>query len=211
MDELLLLLAEKGALRGSISLTTREMGAALSMSQQNASIRLKKLCAAGLVKKSSNGITIAPKGKDELRALHSKLKSLFEGGDFAFTGRIVHGRGEGRKFLSIPGYREGVRKLLGFEPFPGTLNIEIDNSQLERRVALRERRGLLLEGFQYEGKTYGVVEFYRCKVNGLDGALIFPYRTHHGLRVLEIISPYHLKETLKLKEGSEVKIDVLLK
>lgn len=211
MDELLLFLAEKGALSGPASLTTGEIGSALSMSQQNASVRLKKLCAGGLLKKSARGIVFTPKGREELRALYSRLKSFFEEAEFSFSGKIVHGRNEGRRFLSIPGYMEGIRKLLGFEPFLGTLNIEIDDSQLEKRVALRERRGILLEGFHHEGKTYGMVELYRCKVNGLDGALIFPYRTHHGLRILEIISPYNLKETLKVKDGSEVRVEVVLK
>jgi riboflavin kinase len=211
MDELLLFLAEKGAVSAPINLTTKEIGSALSMSQQNASVRLKKLCEGGILKKSEKGISITSKGKEELHAVYLKLESLFGEGELSFSGKIVHGRDEGRAFLSIPGYRQGIKKLLGFEPFLGTLNVEIGEAQLEKRIALRERRGLILEGFHHEGKTYGMVEFYRCKVNGLDGALIFPFRTHHGLKILEIISPYDLKETLKLREGSEVRIEVALK
>ncbi len=211
MDELLLFLAEKGAISAPINLTTKEMGSALSMSQQNASVRLKKLCENGLIKKSENGILLTPRGKEELHSLYLKLCPLFGEGKLSFSGKIVHGRNEGRAFVSIPGYRAGIRRVLGFEPFLGTLNVEISDSQLEKRIALRERRGLILEGFHHEGKTYGIVEFYRCKVNGLDGALIFPYRTHHGLKTLEVISPYNLKETLGLRNGSEVKIEVLLK
>lgn len=211
MDELLLFLAEKGAVSAPISVTTKEIGSALSMSQQNASVRLKKLCESGLLKKSEQGIQIAPKGKEELHSIYVKLKSLFGEGGFSFSGKLVRGRDEGKAFLSLPGYREGIKKTVGFEPFLGTLNVEIPDSQIEKRVALRERRGLILEGFHHEGKTYGMVEFYRCKVNGLDGALIFPSRTHHGLKILEIISPYDLKKTLNLREGSEVKVEVALK
>ena len=210
MDEILLLLAEKGAVSAPLNITTRELGSSLSMSQQNASVRIKKLCATGILKKSEKGIQITAKGKEELRALYLKLKSLFGGGEMFFSGKIVHGRDEGKAFISIPGYRHGIKKLLGFEPFPGTLNVELPEVQIEKRVALRERRGVILEGFHHEGETYGMAEFYRCKVNGLDGALIFPYRTHHGLRILEIISPYDLKKTLGVREGSEVKIEVAL-
>ena len=211
MDELLLFLAEKGAVSAPVNLTTKEIGSSLSMSQQNASVRMKKLCAEGMLKKSEKGILITPRGKEELRALYLRLKSLFGEEEFSFSGKIVHGRNEGRAFLSIPGYIQGIKKLLGFEPFLGTLNVEITEAQLEKRIALRERRGLILEGFQHQGKAYGMVELYRCKVNGLDGALIFPYRTHHGLKILEIISPYNLKETLKLKDGSEVRVEILPK
>ncbi len=211
MDELLLLLAEKGAVSAPINITTKEIGSALSMSQQNASVRMKKLCASGILKKSENGVSITSKGKEELNSVYLKLKSLFGESELSFSGKIVHGRDEGKAFLSIPGYMQGIKKLLGFEPFLGTLNVEITEAQLEKRIALRERRGFVLEGFHHEGKTYGVVELYRCKVNGLDGALIFPYRTHHGLKILEIISPYDLKKTLKLHDGSEVRIEVALK
>lgn len=211
MDELLLFLAENGALSAPLSITTKEIGSSLSMSQQNASVRLKKLCESGLLKKTGCGIEVTHKGREELRSLYSKLNSLFGEGEFSFSGKIVRGRDEGRAFLSLPGYREGIKKTVGFEPYLGTLNVEIPDSQIEKRVSLRERRGLILEGFHYEGKTYGMVEFYRCKVNGLDGALIFPSRTHHGLKILEIISPYDLKKTLNLREGSEVKVEVSLK
>lgn len=211
MDELLLLLAEKGAVSAPINITTKEIGSALSMSQQNASVRMKKLCGEGILKKSENGILITSKGKEELHSIYLKLKSLFGEGGFAFNGKLVKGREEGKAFLSIPGYMQGIKKLLGFEPFLGTLNVELGEAQLDKRIALRERRGFVLEGFHHQGKTYGVVELYRCKVNGLDGALIFPYRTHHGLKILEIISPYDLKKTLHLHEGSQVKIEVALK
>ncbi|MEM4272226.1 MAG: DUF120 domain-containing protein [Candidatus Bilamarchaeaceae archaeon] len=210
MDELLLFLAEKGALSAPIAITTKEIGSALSMSQQNASVRLKKLRQSGMLKKPRDGIAITPVGRRELHSLYLRLSALFEEGKFSFSGKIIRGRNEGRAFLSIPGYRNGIRRVLGFDPFPGTLNVEIPNSQIEKRVALRERRGLVLEGFRYRGKGYGMVELYRCKINGLDGAFIFPFRTHHGLKVLEIISPYCLKKTLGLRNGSKVKIDALL-
>ncbi|MBS3128590.1 DUF120 domain-containing protein [Candidatus Woesearchaeota archaeon] len=40
------------------------------------------------------------------------------------TGTIVNGIGKGAWF--VPQYKEKIRSVLGFTPFPGTLNILLD-------------------------------------------------------------------------------------
>lgn len=209
MDEFLLFLAEKGALSGPIRITTKAIGSSLSMSQQNASIRLRKLEESGHLEISGEGVQITAKGKEELGALYSRLQSIFQQKQFVFTGKIVKGSDEGRYYISLPPYTNGIKKALGFVPFPGTLNIELDESQIETRIALREHKPILIEGFKHQGRSFGPIELYPCRIGGFEGALVFPFRSHHGLRILELVSPHDLTKKLPISKGSKIQIEVV--
>ncbi len=211
MDELILLLAEKGALDEPVHLTTRNLGKSLSMSQQNASIRLRKLIQEGSVASGEKGIRITQKGRKELTRLYSRLSSIFQKNKFVFTGRVVSGSDEGKYYVSLSPYKNRMKEALGFTPFPGTLNIEMDESQIEHRIALREHHPIMIKGFRQGGRSFGPVELYPCSIGGYEGALIFPFRSHHGLRVLEIISPYDLAKKLDITKGSKIKVEVSFK
>jgi len=208
MDVILLFLAEKGALERPLQITTKTIGEAFSMSQQNASVRLRKLEEKNLIKKTPLGIKITSKGRGELQALSTKLKKLFSKKHFGFSGRIVRGLEQGKYFVSLPKYQKGFKELLGFTPHPGTINIELDDSQLESRVSLREHKALILPGFKQKGKAFGPVEIYPCNIEGYQGAIIFPFRTHHGLRILELISPHDLSKKLDISPGSTLRVEV---
>lgn len=211
MDELILLLAEKGALDEHIRLTTRNLGKSLSMSQQNASIRLRKLSQEGFITSGEKGIRVTNKGRRELARLYSRLSSIFQKNKFVFTGRIVRGSDEGKYYVSLPPYKNRMKKALGFTPFPGTLNIELEESQIEHRIALREHQPIMIKGFRQGGRSFGPVELYPCSIEGYEGALIFPFRSHHGLRVLEIVSPHDLAKKLDISKGSKIKVEVSFK
>ena len=209
MDDFLLFLAEKGALQNPIQLTTKSLGRAFSMSQQNASVRIRKLEETGLLQKTEKGIKLTEKGKNELFSIYHRLKDVFAQKHYLFVGKVVRGLDEGRYFVSLPQYKKGINKAIGFTPYPGTLNIELDKSQLESRVALREHKPLVVNGFAHKGKDYGPVELYACNINGYLGAIIFPFGSHHGLRVLELISPYDLSKKLNTRPGSNLKVEVI--
>lgn len=209
MDELLLLLAKRGALGARMRLTTSEIGNLLGMSQQNASVRLRSLEADGMVERSAGSLKLTAKAGAALRAEFSDLKKLFEGGSIRLRGRVAVGFKEGSFFISLPGYRKAIEEKLGFSPYPGTLNLELIPRHVERRLELRSRAPIEIAGFSYKGKTYGPIEAYRCRVGGIDGAVIFPRRSQHGLSVIEIIAPVFLMGELKLKPGSGLEVEVL--
>ncbi len=209
MDEVLFLLAKKGALHAPVRLTTSEIGAMLGMSQQNASVRLRALEKSGLIEKDG-GLGITRKGEAELRNAYQQLKKAFEGRSITLRGKLVEGLRQGRFYMSLPQYREEIEKKLGFIPYPGTLNLEIPPDFIEKRLELRSRRPVKISGFSLKGRTYGPIDAYRCIVGGLDGAVIFPRRSQHGLSVIEVIAPVYLIGELKLKNGSELEVEVLL-
>lgn len=205
----MLFLAEKGAIQDRVHITTKLMGSALSMSQQNASVRLRNLIENGFVSKTEQGIQLTEKGRNNLASLYSRMKALFQQKHFLFNGRIVKGSDEGKYYVSLPQYKNKIKQAVGFIPFPGTLNIELDESQIEARVALREHKPIVIEGFKSRGRSFGPAELYPCTVGGYSGALIFPFRSHHGLRILEIISPYDLTKKLPISTGSKINVEVV--
>ena len=209
MDELLLFLAEKGALQEPVHITTKSIGAAFSMSQQNASVRLRKLMDGGLISKTEKGIRLTEKGRKNLTSIYSRMKSIFQQKRFVFNGKIVKGSDEGKYYISLPQYTQKIKDALGFTPFPGTLNIELDESQIETRIALREHKPIIIEGFKSQGRSFGPAELYPCTIGGYAGALVFPFRSHHGLRILEIISPYDLTKKLPISMGSKINVEVV--
>lgn len=206
MDELLILLLRKGAHAKPCRLTTAELGALAGMSQQNASRRISALAEAGMLVRNKGGIMLTAKGYRELAGLYSSLKAVFDGGKLEFSGVIVRGLGEGSFYMSLEGYRKQIRERLGFDPFPGTLNIRLDEDERWKRQSLIDNEPIIISGFKDRDRTYGELYAYRCRVEGRDGAIIVPLRTHHGQEILEIIFPFNAKAELRKKDGARVKV-----
>jgi len=210
MDELLLLLAKKGALRTPIRLTTVELGSLMGMSQQNASVRLRNLEKEGLVERPEGMIKISRAGLARIREQFLFLKRLIEPGNILLRGRVVEGLREGKFYMSLPGYKRQIERKLGFLPYAGTLNLELLPEFVEKRVELRSMKPVRIQGFEYKGKSYGPIDAYPCRIGSIDGAVIFPRRSHHGLSVIEIIAPVYLMGELRLRKGSELEVEVFL-
>lgn len=208
MDDLLVLLLRRGAHQRPVRITTAEIGAEAGMSQQNASRRLKELEGEGYIRRGKDGLMLSGKARDDLSALYSSLRSAFEGGQLDMNGTIVSGLGEGKFYLSLEGYRRQITQKLGFEAFPGTLNIRLDEADLLQRQELRRMEPVVISGFRDGQRTYGDLFAYRCKVGGIECAIIIPLRTHHGQDIIELISASELKKTLMKKDGDRIEVVV---
>lgn len=206
MDEMLILLLRKGAHRKPCRLTTAELGELCGMSQQNASRKLSSLEEEGLIARGKDGITLTAKAHAQLASLYSSMKNAFEGGLLEFSGTIVSGLGEGGFYMSLEGYRRQIRERLGFDPFPGTLNIRLDDNERWKRQRLLENDPIIISGFKDRERTYGELYAYRCRIDDKEGAIIVPLRTHHGPEILELISPTNIKSALGKKDGSRVAV-----
>jgi riboflavin kinase len=210
--EILKQLAKLGALHDYVTTSSGELAERISVSQQTASRKILELLEAGLITRRLGTrkqlIRLSPAGVDLLRKEFAEYKALFAGGErVTVSGRVVTGLGEGKYYISREGYQKAFKDLLGFQPFPGTLNVEVEPLDREKMVDLKEMGGLLVKEFQSEGRTFGAVKVFPAEVEGLECAAIFPLRSHHT-SVLEVISPYHLREKLDLKDGRELSIVV---
>jgi riboflavin kinase len=208
MDEILLLLLRKGAHERPLRLTTSEIGIDAGMSQQNASNRLIQLEKEGLIERGKDGISLTKKGFDSLASGYATLKTAFEGGKIEFEGTIAKGLGEGGYYVSMEGYSRQMKEKLGFAPFPGTLNLKLDDQGIIRRQQMLKLEPVIISGFKDEKRTYGDLFAFKCRIESEECAVIVPIRTHHGPEIIEVVCPFNIKKKLGKKDGDKVKVSL---
>jgi riboflavin kinase len=114
-------------------------------------------------------------------------------------GRVVTGIGEGRYYISQMGYRRQFSLKLGFEPYPGTLNVK-----LSEPFEGNDAAAVYIERFRDENRTFGACKCYPVIIEGIRGAIVRPERSSYPLDLAEVIAPVSLREVLGLCAGDEV-------
>jgi riboflavin kinase len=203
-----------GAVKVPIKVSTTELSRVIGGSQQSASRHLQLLEEGGLITRridSEGGIVeITEKGVEELKGILVDLKAFIEGEEaeaFIFEGEVVSGLYEGAYYIGKGGYRDQIREKLGFDPYPGTLNVKIGQEDYERRRRLEGRPAVLIEGFRNGERAFGACRCYPLLVNDeVEGALIVADRTTHDAGVMEIVSPVYLRRHFGLSDGDRVRL-----
>jgi riboflavin kinase len=208
MDEILLLLLRKGAHQRPLRITTNDIGIEAGMSQQNASSRIIQLEKEGLIERRKDGILLTKKGYESLALGYAALKNAFEGGRIEFEGIIVKGLGEGGYYVSMEGYSRQMKEKLGFAPYPGTLNVKLDDSGIIARQQMMSGDPIVISGFRDDKRTYGDLFAYKCRVGSEECAVIVPIRTHHGPDIIELVCPFNVKKKLGKKDGDPVVVSL---
>lgn len=203
---------------GFVAVSTEQLAEKLGQSQQSASQHLQQLESLGYVERKRTGQRFAVKltdsGQEIVRAYYSGLKAALDGKarrEFDFVGKVFQGLGEGAYYIGLKGYKTQFAKALGFDPYPGTLNVKLESAiQVDLKRELRSFDGLRIEGFQRDGRTYGGARCYKATVGKerLPGAVLVIDRTHYDDSVLEIISPHFLRGALGLKNGHDLEARV---
>ena len=206
-------LIEVGAYPDEVIFTTIELAKLLGASQQTASRHLIELEKMGLIRRvklgRSESIKITGNGIKHLDSMFLTLKRAFEmkKTETVFEGTVFSGLGEGAYYVSQEGYKQQFVLKLGFQPYPGTLNLRVRKEDQEDVRLLEASPFTLIEGFSNGGRSFGPAKCFLSKLSDkVEGALIFPVRTHYSGDVVEIISPKFLREELKLKDGDSVKV-----
>ena len=122
-------------------------------------------------------------------------------------GTVALGLGEGRYYLSQPGYVVQFTERLGYTPYPGTLNVGSVRTRSASVASVAVWNGIRIDGFQASGRTFGGATCYPARMNGRSCHSIHPDRTHHK-DVVEIISAENLREVLHVKDGDPVAIEL---
>ncbi len=210
-------IALSGGLKEPVKISCQNMAEKLRTSPQTAARRLQDLEQSGMITRVLTGdgqlVMITEKGKHVLMKEYFEYKKIFEAEkreSVILKGRLISGLGEGKYYVTREGYVKQFKEKLGFVPFPGTLNIKLDIEYLQLRGRLDEKQGIKINGFETKNRTFGECKCFLCRVDGKDGAVIIPSRTHYPSEILEIISPYNLREELNLADGDEVRVEVFL-
>ena len=210
-------LLSKGARHNFIEVTTSDLGKDIARSQQAASKHLLDLETSGYIERARRGqkfaVRITDKGHSEIQSLFASLKSAIESAPAVidFEGSVVSGMGEGAYYMSFEGYRKQFKEKLGYEPYPGTLNILLtDQLFMNARRELGSRPSIFVDGFGDGTRTYGWVKCYRATVNGTvdNAAVLVLERTHYDDSMLEVIAPMSIKDAAGIKNGDRIKVQV---
>ncbi len=208
-------LALLGAIKNRIEISSLELAKQLEASQQTASRYLVELDKKGMITRElgikKQLILVTTLGEQVLQEEHLQYQQIFELTDrVIFKGKVVSGLGEGRYYTEQSGYVKQFEEKLGFVPFPGTLNVEIEHVERNKLRLLKDHRAINIEEFKTKNRTFGGVRCFRAKIAGMDGAIVLPLRSHYS-NILEFISPDFLREKLSLKDGDIVKIVIYFK
>lgn len=206
-----------GATKTAIKISTTELSAEIGGSQQSASRHLQLLESGGFLVRtiSSEGsrVKITGEGLAELDLVLKELKWHLEGKEaqtILFEGTVISGLFEGAYYISKEGYHRQIVEKLGFEPFPGTLNVRITEEDFDKRSRLERGEYIRLEGFKDGERSFGAAHCFPCIINDeVEGALIVAERSIHDYGIMEIISPVYLRRKLELADGDKVKVSFL--
>ncbi|MGI0155982.1 MAG: DUF120 domain-containing protein [Thermoplasmata archaeon] len=205
-------LALAGADETPVVVTSRELGDRIGVSQQAADRYLVALEGRGFVTRTlaqrRQRLLLTPAAMGVLRAEYQVYHRIFEGpAALTISGRVAPGLGEGRYYLSQPGYVVQFTERLGYAPYPGTLNVRVDGPALRKVGVVGGWTGLRIDGFQASGRTFGGATCFPARMNGHPCHLIHPDRTHYQ-DVVEFVAADCLRDTLSLKDDDRVQVDI---
>jgi riboflavin kinase, archaea type len=207
-----------GAKNNFVELTTNEIAKKIKRSQQLASKELLDLEFFGCIKRNKKSkkytIKVTERGYQQVYDHFLFLKTAVESFKHVidFEGHIITGMGEGAYYMSLDGYKKQFKEKLGYEPYPGTLNIKL-NSMLfvEAKKEMLKYPSINIEGFSDQSRTFGWVKCYPASINdskNINSSILILERTHYDDSIIELIAPFSIKEQFSLKNGDYVKLKV---
>lgn len=206
-------LALLGAHRKPLELSSVEFAAHIDSSQQTAARKLKALEDEKLVSRKilpdGQLISMTRKGIDILQKELNDYQGIFSGNGSIkiLCGKLITGLGEGQYYISLDGYRTQFIEKLGFDPYPGTLNVRLDSNSIDIRKTITQ--SIRITGFTDQTRTFGKGSCFRVRISDIEGAVITPERTHYPEDIIEIIAPVNLREHLDLKDGNNINVEVI--
>jgi len=211
-------LLSKGAKYNYVSITTSLLGKNIKKSQQSASKHLLELEQNQFIERIIDGrnisVKITPKGFSEMVKLSAILQKSLDSSPshVKLKGTLVSGMGEGAYYMGLKGYTKQFQSKIGYIPFPGTLNVKLDQKIHQEAIKQFETlNGVKIKSFSDGKRTYGWVKCFSAKLNNSTHCeLIILERTHHDDSIIELISKSCLRKTAKLKDGSKVLIEILI-
>lgn len=205
--EMLMYIAKKAGVFKALETSTIQIAKELKTSQQTVSRKLRDMEKLGLIKRTATQkgllIQLDEKGRTFLKEHYAELGSIFAEKQ-ELTVIITKGIGEGRYYVSLDGYQKQFKEKLGFKAYPGTLNLRVKRAEALEFIS--SLNPISIKGFETKDRTFGKLTAYKIKINSTTGAIIIPERARHEEDIIEAIAPVNLKQKLKLKDDSRLRI-----
>jgi len=121
----------------------------------------------------------------------------------SLQGVVTSGLGQGAQFMAVPWVRDAIRTLIGFDPYPGTLNLRLPDA--DTVSTWREiQNGPAVVLIPPPPESCGA-RLYRVVVApDIDAAIIVPDVTRHRDGTLELIAAVHVRTRLGLRDDDGV-------
>ena len=128
---------------------------------------------------------------------------------FSVTGTVFSGMGKGKYYVGHPEYQRRFRERLGYAPYPGTLNVKLEDRETVRRLEeIRSEDGAKIGGFTLGGESFSALTCFPGELRGEPVTLLFIEVTYYNETVAELISPVYLRGKLGLRDGESVTFTV---
>ena len=122
-------------------------------------------------------------------------------------GRVASGLKQSKFFTGIPWVKKQFVDKLGIEPYPGTFNITVIAEDKEKLNSLRKSTGIEIIP---EDMNFCSAHSFAVLIDGkIKGAAIIPQVSNYPQAQLEVISAENIKQSLSLKDGDSVDIEVI--
>lgn len=121
-----------------------------------------------------------------------------------FCGRVATGVGQGSGFTALDWVRRAFVSAVGIEPFPGTLNLQLEPGHaLETWARVQAGPGIRIPGEQgaCDARCYPVRVADR-----LPAAIVLPEVAGYAPTQVELVAAVPLRESLGLSDGDEVEV-----
>ena len=117
-------------------------------------------------------------------------------------GTVSSGFGEGKYFTQLDWVIEQFLTKLGFVPYPGTLNVDIDERAWDDLVRFGQDGGASIEP---PNMAFCSAICYEALINNqIVGAVVMPGTTKHPTGKIEIMASVSIKKTLNIVDGDVV-------
>ncbi len=119
-----------------------------------------------------------------------------------FEGAVASGQGRGKCFMELPWVKRQITKQLGYEAYPGTLNICLTPECTRQRSQLDPEKGLSVE----PNKGYYCGILFLAEIKKIKCAVVLPIVPDYPQDLLELVAPSYLRGDLGLKDGEKVTV-----
>lgn len=131
--------------------------------------------------------------------------------DILVRGVVFSDLGRAGEFLGLGWVRDAIRERVGFDPYPGTLNLRVRGEDLGRWEQVRRRPGKILlpspdPAFCSAFLLTGSLRGWRGPEPGERVAVVAPEVEGYPGDKLEVVAAVSLKRTRSVRDGDELTV-----
>jgi phosphoglycolate phosphatase-like HAD superfamily hydrolase len=119
-------------------------------------------------------------------------------------GELYSGLFKGEYFTQLDWVKRKMIEKVGFEPFPGTVNLRVSMEDFAFFIAIKDEGEILIP----PSPQFCEAKLLKVNMNGIDAAAIFPEKKVWSyVDTLEIMAPVFVRKTLGVRDGDILIVD----